>query len=482
MAPERNRYIPVGCILISQPDLGLKSPPWTAGGTQAWFNFCQDAENATQGHDHNGCLPAQVQARFIEAPRFFHLSLLFRSHWARLEARLCSVRQAAAVIRVYLLPDDVGRGEVDRTDSTLVHAKKAVLAKLGYSELVWSGLRMPFSLDPVRLSDLGRSETDKGMSLLEVFNRIPSPNPDVNTVNEPRVQDAMYNLFESSPAGLKTRLHPYQRRLAALMLQKETQSEWILDPRLVPVTSSAGRIWYIDPVAGTVLSEPRYYDGVRGGILAEEMGAGKTLICLALVLASRDLPANPPRSTKAASHLSVAQWHLLRTCQLRAPTEMRLPGSITSRPGSSEGLSLLVVQRPLPVILATTCFPCRMCSAAGDRPESSPGGKGWFFSVRLLSSWRPTICVLNGTPRLQNTPRGSGCLYYLAGTRSFGWRSSSDLTLYYSLSPGSRGLASKRKILTSPRWPRCTLSAVSSMRATSSATRGCTINTICLLA
>ncbi|KAM0612106.1 hypothetical protein ACHAPH_001084 [Verticillium nonalfalfae] len=78
------------------------------------------------------------------------------------------------------------------------------------------------------------------------------------------------------------------------MAMREAQPGETLDPRLLRVKDQAGEDWYYDAAAGVILREPRYYDGVRGGILAEQMGAGKTLICLALILATKSLPTRVP--------------------------------------------------------------------------------------------------------------------------------------------------------------------------------------------
>lgn len=78
------------------------------------------------------------------------------------------------------------------------------------------------------------------------------------------------------------------------MLQRETEPGRVVDPRLRPALDQSGRPWYYDEVSGLVLKEPRFYDGARGGILAEEMGTGKTLICLALILSTKSEPSKPP--------------------------------------------------------------------------------------------------------------------------------------------------------------------------------------------
>jgi hypothetical protein len=127
-----------------------------------------------------------------------------------------------------------------------------------------------------------------------MFNNIPSPNPNPDEIQGPEARDAAYRLMNSDVPGLNTVLYVYQRRSAALMLQRENPGQHILDPRLLRVVDQLGVVWYYDAVTGTSLREPKYYDRPCGGILAEEMGAGKTLICLALILATRHIPSSIP--------------------------------------------------------------------------------------------------------------------------------------------------------------------------------------------
>ncbi|KAI6785612.1 uncharacterized protein J7T54_005946 [Emericellopsis cladophorae] len=96
---------------------------------------------------------------------------------------------------------------------------------------------------------------------------------------------------------------------------RESSPGYNVDPRLQMRTDIQGNPWYNDSGGGTILSEPRYYEGVHGGILAEEMGSGKTIICLAVVLASRvvatKIPdmygvAPVPRRQKATSLIDMA--------------------------------------------------------------------------------------------------------------------------------------------------------------------------------
>ncbi|TDZ26054.1 putative ATP-dependent helicase [Colletotrichum orbiculare MAFF 240422] len=135
---------------------------------------------------------------------------------------------------------------------------------------------------------------DESRSLLQLFNTMPSPEPNPDVVTRQADQDSLYSILASDVPGLKTSLYDYQRRSAAVMLQRESAPGKILDPRLVQGQDQNGIDYYFDISSGTILKDPRYYDGVKGGILAEQMGSGKTLICLSVILATRHSATRTP--------------------------------------------------------------------------------------------------------------------------------------------------------------------------------------------
>src|SRR5699024_6054037 len=51
--------------------------------------------------------------------------------------------------------------------------------------------------------------------------------------------------------------------------------------------SPTGQQYYYDREKGSIVREKKMYSEACGGILAETMGCGKTLICLAVILATR---------------------------------------------------------------------------------------------------------------------------------------------------------------------------------------------------
>ncbi|KAH6898695.1 P-loop containing nucleoside triphosphate hydrolase protein [Thelonectria olida] len=291
------KYIPAGSISIRQDESGIPSENWDAQELREWrtLSLSQDQDSGLDVEPR--C--REALHRLLSARRLRPYSRLLCEFWIKLEFKINSEGGHQGTIRVYLLPDDVNRSIVDRSDPSLFKIRQLILSELDYSKPSWNGNPQPSRLtSPPLVDDLSQCD-DGEMSLLELFNKIPSPDPNPALISEPHSKDAMCSLLGSKVPGLRTQLYDYQRRSAALMLQKETCPGNVLDPRLLHVRDQHGSSWYLDLIAGTVLKEPRFYDGVSGGILAEEMGSGKTIICLALILATRDLPTQPPEHYRA---------------------------------------------------------------------------------------------------------------------------------------------------------------------------------------
>ncbi|KAF4984823.1 hypothetical protein FZEAL_51 [Fusarium zealandicum] len=290
-------YIPAGCIAITRDECQIDPELWSLEQFREWRAF--ESPQSLCLNTHSQPLPQNLQSLLLQARKLDPYVLLLKRSWVGLEIKVHEDLDRAT-IRVYLLPDDVLRSTVDRSDAGLRKLRQNILHQLNYSKEAWRGQTIPECADSPCLYEATQGDDlEESMSLLHLFNNIPSPRPAPDSVSDPYSNAAMYDLLRSQVPGLKSELFPYQRRSAALMLQKEVQPASVLDPRLLHVKDQAGRGWYIDHAAGTVLEEPRYYDGVSGGILAEEMGTGKTIICLALILATRALPTQPPEHFRA---------------------------------------------------------------------------------------------------------------------------------------------------------------------------------------
>ncbi|KAH7171066.1 P-loop containing nucleoside triphosphate hydrolase protein [Dactylonectria macrodidyma] len=293
------KYIPAGSISIREDESNLPPECWQLEELQSWRLLSSAGDSQPDQDIESPQLRPDLRDLLLKTALIRPYTRLFRASWIKLAFRVHHGDPERGTVRVYLLPDDVDRSIVDRLEGSLWKLRQLLLSCLDYSGESWNGeVKLPHLNSPTLVGDMNQHENTE-MSLLELFNKIPSPKPDPEAVLEPHSQNSMYALLDSKVPGLKSKLYGYQRRSAALMLQKEILPGNVLDPRLLHVRDQQGSTWYLDPVAGTVLKEPRFYDGVSGGILAEEMGSGKTIICLSLVLATRDLPTQPPEHYKA---------------------------------------------------------------------------------------------------------------------------------------------------------------------------------------
>lgn len=195
------------------------------------------------------------------------------------------------IFRIYILPFDIGNRHVDRQSKRLYFALESLVAEVDISTETWQGNYIPGNS---RRFDVFATRDDG--SLFWMFNKLPSPSPSIGLVKEKYAREALEDLLDPTSClpGLKTELYPYQRRSAGLMLQRETVATLELDPRLEQRTTPDGSVFYFGPRDLVFLRQPRYYEACKGGILAETMGLGKTVICLATILATKDHPPVVP--------------------------------------------------------------------------------------------------------------------------------------------------------------------------------------------
>ena len=229
------------------------------------------------------------------------LSKLLCARWLRADFKRHNMFIDRVSIRVFLLPDDIGRSTISREDLGLRKAMSELISNLDKSVAGWEGNG---SIDRPATS-YATSKSRDG-SLLHIFNTLQDPNPKSSLVSDMFSRDAMDALLDSSKGirGLKTQLFGYQRRSAAVMIQREAQPGKIPDPRFERRIGPTGEVFYLDERAGCLLSEKREYDEARGGILAETMGIGKTLICLALILSTKGhWPRIPPEHSTNLHHV-----------------------------------------------------------------------------------------------------------------------------------------------------------------------------------
>ncbi|KAK2005140.1 hypothetical protein LX36DRAFT_705784 [Colletotrichum falcatum] len=288
-------YIPLGGLVITQEGSKLTDDEWRKLREKFGEWTCIAPALSVVGGSSAGSFD-ETDDIFLKSASFKHYRNLLVERWIRVELRINSDDGKFGVARVHVLPDDVDNRLVDRARVKLHKSRKSLISLLDLAPETWSfqpsGSRL--ALDYVLKGDA--SHDDEPASLLQLFNTIPSPDPSPDTITNLTDREAAYSVLDGDLPGLRetTVLYDYQRRSAAVMIQREGQPGQVLDPRLVKGTDQTGGTFYYDLSAGVLLKEPRFYEGVRGGILAEQMGSGKTLVCLAVILASRHSGTRTP--------------------------------------------------------------------------------------------------------------------------------------------------------------------------------------------
>ncbi|KAG9246585.1 SNF2 family N-terminal domain-containing protein [Calycina marina] len=280
-----SKYIPAGCLRMYRAQCSISNEVW---------NSCDQWRILWHPHDgfHVGNhIQIALQQKLFGTSTLLPYATLHSEAWIRLEFKTNGYDLGQ--IRVYILPDDIGRSTVARTRNSLRKALTKLLAALDFASATWNGIWSEGN--DVLHVDSSLDKKDQGhASLFYMFNTLPSPDPKPEFVVSNPARNAMHGLLNSDVEGLKTTMYQYQRRSAALMLQRESQPTHAVDPRLKQLVDHNGAVWYCDYGAATCLREPRKYENPSGGILAETMGLGKTLICLALILATKELSSQIP--------------------------------------------------------------------------------------------------------------------------------------------------------------------------------------------
>ncbi|KAK4649353.1 uncharacterized protein QC761_118120 [Podospora bellae-mahoneyi] len=293
-----DKFIPAGCLVLQERLRPVC--PKELQVQDEWLHFrSTPTDDKPEDHSYLESLSRDTLITSIRGLSKVTIDCrrLLRYGWIHL-----TYNHGCGVVRVYVLPDDVDNVTIPRASSILKKDRQSLLSQLDYSTAAWHGrptcFFVPTTTHPpmfeTAASNAELYPPNQEQSLLGIFSRIPPPDPRPEQVEDADVYDAMCSLLDSDVPGLRTTLYPYQRRSAALMLQRETRSQPVLDPRLVKVVDQFGKSWYYDGVTGSAYRGPRYYDRPLGGILAEEMGSGKTLICLSLILATKHIPTRTP--------------------------------------------------------------------------------------------------------------------------------------------------------------------------------------------
>ncbi|KAJ8456942.1 hypothetical protein ONZ45_g18517 [Pleurotus djamor] len=191
-------------------------------------------------------------------------------------------------VRVYLVPYDLPnvKGTLQMRPTNILAPARRYLKSL---------LATLSSENNFRLNFLSLLDDSQRMSTLsQIYSQLPSPVPSLEA-DAPQISLALldYDFDVEHELGLRSKLYKYQRRTVAQLIQRESTTSPIPDPLYIPLRSDKGDTFYFQPGTYEVLRECPRVVSTPGGILCEELGTGKTVMILSLILASRYDPSTP---------------------------------------------------------------------------------------------------------------------------------------------------------------------------------------------
>jgi SNF2 family DNA or RNA helicase len=305
-------YLPLGVLFLRDipkfPGSGINAP-------DGWDWFCYGLVDLSRD---------QITAL---CPELKALAFLSESLYTRVTYKF--VDTAVLCLRVYhILSDFCGSSAIaELRPRTKTHDQKRqknleiMLTALEFDPDLWKGnwIRRKYAIlrafgpssSSDTISDSGAgidrlleansvSETNQMIDmspkdrLLQIYRSIDSPVLKCENL-EPETEYLIQLAQSQDVAGLKTQLYSYQVTSVCKMLQVEMQPENTLLPYLVPMSSKVnGQMYYVNQTDCTFSQYPTFYTTPRGGILAEDMGLGKSLICLALTVLTRGQSSSRP--------------------------------------------------------------------------------------------------------------------------------------------------------------------------------------------
>jgi hypothetical protein len=124
--------------------------------------------------------------------------------------------------------------------------------------------------------------------MAEIYSDLASPSVDMErTINHPDGDLVHDILTHVAIDGMRSSLYPYQCRTVSAMVARELDPAAATHPLYLALTGPEKNTFYYQPTTMEILLERPLVQQNRGGVLCEELGTGKTVMILSLILATR---------------------------------------------------------------------------------------------------------------------------------------------------------------------------------------------------
>ncbi|KAI8908150.1 SNF2 family N-terminal domain-containing protein [Powellomyces hirtus] len=212
------------------------------------------------------------------------------------KAEFLRLPQSDILVRLYLMPADFGgRRTASALRGTRRRAARKAIAQLlniiDCNPTSWQGLGT--DQDTIGLF----AKKSEKVQVSDIYSSMPSPVPfPVPEGTGARTCKLLSRCTRRrAPRGMKSTLFGYQKNTLWKLVQREVLPQMVLDPNMVEFqTADTQQPYYYCVDTGEVCKDPVFYEDSTGGIICEDMGVGKTCICIALILHTRHQTSQPP--------------------------------------------------------------------------------------------------------------------------------------------------------------------------------------------
>ncbi|KAG6864745.1 hypothetical protein C0991_007420 [Blastosporella zonata] len=200
-------------------------------------------------------------------------------------------------LRIYLIPYDLPnvQGKLRIRKKDILGPARRSLRRL-FPLVVQDQESWMYGTTPPEFSPRLVSNKKDHRNLAEIYGDLKSPKPTLTSGWENITSRLLDFSDDLSGLAMRSHLYNYQRRSVAAMLQKELDPTDVPDPLFISLESLAMETFYLQPGTMEVLRERPTTAASQSGILCEELGTGKTVMILGLILATINQLSAPEAS------------------------------------------------------------------------------------------------------------------------------------------------------------------------------------------
>ncbi|KAG6817776.1 hypothetical protein H0H87_003184 [Tephrocybe sp. NHM501043] len=201
------------------------------------------------------------------------------------------------ILRIYIIPYDLAnvQGQLRIRKKDILSPARRYLRRL-LPLIIQDRETWMLGSPPRSVSQTLISNNKDRRNLAEIYGDLKSPRP-TTTVGWESITGRLLDFSDDlNGLGMRSTLYKYQRRSIAAMMQTELDLTDTPDPLFIALKTMTEETFYLQPGTMEVLRDRPTTRAGQSGILCEELGTGKTVMILGLILATINQLSTPEPS------------------------------------------------------------------------------------------------------------------------------------------------------------------------------------------